>query len=149
MEDLTFVKEVLGVLNTNTQIISELRIILAGLKEGQCDKTLQAELKLKMEATGRDIAELKVIISTMGSTSSEIFRKLDDLETDTQLLVIQSTEILKISKDLNIWSKVKLPFVIATITIILWAIGMFVGISQVDEKVLEIHNKAKIDNTTK
>jgi hypothetical protein len=44
---------------------------------------------------------------------------------------------------------VKLPFVIATITIILWAIGMFIAMDQLDEKVLQLHKSAGVNNTTK
>ena len=160
MSDITFVKEVLEVLNTNTQIISELRMILAGLKDGQCDKTLQTELKKKLEDAAKDISELKVIINTMASVPSDLFRKFDDLERDMgdikdhlQVIRINVCETLKISKELNVWSKIKLPFIIATITIILWAIGMFYAVNKIDEKAMELLKKTGIvsteNNTTK
>ena len=128
--DKVIAKEIIGVMNDNTTIISELRRVI--------------------ESQGKQFDSHSIKVALCGECLDRIETNLNDiadkLQTVDECSNLTETTVLEVKETLdNIdkYHRYKFPLMIGLITLIIYGIGFFFTLSKIDERIEEIHNISK------
>ena len=115
MENGQFLRELLNVVGSNTNVISELRKVVSKLQ----DKLYDLPDKSEFKAYEKTCSNTDLVVGDVKALVVKIDRRLDIIDK---------------------WQKVRLPLLVGLITLIIYTIGFFFTLNKVSD-MIERHDK--------